>query len=134
MRFLKNDKFNKSILVISDIHLGAGYMVDGKRNYLEDFHYDSELVDFLEYYSSNEYAGREVELIINGDLFDLLAVPFVEYFDDDPIRLWIRNLNVLPHHAIHHFLPNHWRSAWCLSCDFLTRLAGVWEGGRHESL
>lgn len=83
MRFLRNDKFNKCILVISDIHLGAGYMVKGERNYLEDFHYDSELVDFLEYYSTGEYSNREVELIINGDLFDLLAVPFVEYFDDE---------------------------------------------------
>ncbi len=29
------------------------------------------------------YQEREVELIINGDFFDLLAVPFVPYFDDE---------------------------------------------------
>tara|TARA_R110002072_G_scaffold276051_1_gene437507 strand:+ start:247861 stop:249000 length:1140 start_codon:yes stop_codon:yes gene_type:complete len=83
MRFLRKNKINKTILVISDIHLGAGNLVDGKRNYLEDFHYDRELVDFLEYYSSSEYSNREIELIINGDLFDFLAVPFVPYFDDE---------------------------------------------------
>ncbi len=83
MRFLRKKKISRTILVISDIHLGAGTIVDGRRNYLEDFHYDKELVDFIEYYSSNEYLGREVELIINGDLFDLLAVPFVKFFDDE---------------------------------------------------
>jgi UDP-2,3-diacylglucosamine pyrophosphatase LpxH len=83
MRFLRKNKTEKSILVISDIHLGAGVLVDGKRNYLEDFHFDKELVDFLDYYSCGDYQNKEVELIINGDLFDLLAVPFVNYFDDE---------------------------------------------------
>ncbi|CBW26979.1 conserved hypothetical protein [Halobacteriovorax marinus SJ] len=83
MRFLRKNKIEKTILVISDIHLGAGVVVNGRRNYLEDFHFDEELVDFLDYYSSGDYLNREVELIINGDLFDLLAVPFVNYFDDE---------------------------------------------------
>ncbi len=83
MRFLRKNKIDKSILVISDIHLGAGVMVNGKRNYLEDFHFDKELVDFLDFYSADDYLNREVELIINGDLFDLLAVPFVNFFDDE---------------------------------------------------
>jgi UDP-2,3-diacylglucosamine pyrophosphatase LpxH len=69
--------------VISDIHLGAGAYVAGKHNYLEDFHHDNELVEFLEYYSTGDFLNREVELIINGDLFDLLAVPFVPFFDDE---------------------------------------------------
>ncbi len=83
MRFLRENKINKTVLIISDIHLGAGYTVDGKRNYLEDFHYDKELVDFLNYHSTGSFANREIELIINGDLFDLLAVPFVPFFDDE---------------------------------------------------
>ena len=83
MRFLHRDKIEKTILVISDIHLGAGTYVDGKRNYLEDFHYDQEMVDFLDYYSSGSYSEQTVELVINGDFFDLLAVPFVKYFDDE---------------------------------------------------
>lgn len=83
MRFLRANKAKKTILVISDIHLGAGTYVNGVRNILEDFHYDEEMVDFLNYYSKGDYEKREVELIINGDLFDLLAVPYVEYFDDE---------------------------------------------------
>jgi UDP-2,3-diacylglucosamine pyrophosphatase LpxH len=82
MRFLQKNKTKKTILVISDIHLGAGVYVHGKRNYLEDFHSDKELVDFLDYFSTGDYQNREVELIINGDLFDFLAVPFVHHFDD----------------------------------------------------
>ena len=83
MRFLRKDKVNRIILVISDTHLGAGIYVDGKRNYLEDFHYDQEMVEFLKYYSSGRHLNQDVELIINGDFFDLLAVPFVKYFDDE---------------------------------------------------
>jgi UDP-2,3-diacylglucosamine pyrophosphatase LpxH len=83
MRFLQKNKTSKTLLVISDIHLGAGVLVNGKRNYLEDFHFDKELVDFLDYFSTGEFQNKEVELIINGDLFDLLAVPFVNYFDDE---------------------------------------------------
>jgi len=83
MRFLRGHKARKTILVISDIHLGAGAYINGMRNFLEDFHYDEEMVEFIEYYCTGEYEKKEVELVINGDLFDLLAVPFVEYFDDE---------------------------------------------------
>lgn len=57
--------------------------MDGQRNYLEDFHHDEEMVEFLEYYSTGDYLNREVELVINGDLFDLLAVPYVSFYDDE---------------------------------------------------
>ena len=84
MRFLrKRNKAQKTILVISDVHLGAGEVFDGKRNPLEDFEADQELVEFLKFYSSKDYQGMEVELIINGDFLDLLAVPYVRYFDDE---------------------------------------------------
>jgi UDP-2,3-diacylglucosamine pyrophosphatase LpxH len=83
MRFLRKNDIQKTILVISDIHLGAGVTVNGKRNSLEDFYHDKELVEFIEYYSNDLYGNKEVELIINGDLFDLLAVPFVPFFDDE---------------------------------------------------
>jgi UDP-2,3-diacylglucosamine pyrophosphatase LpxH len=84
MRVLrKNKKLEKLILVISDLHLGAGAVVDGRRNALEDFQSDQELVDFFVYYSTGDYASVEVEIIINGDFLDLLAVPFVKCFDDE---------------------------------------------------
>ncbi len=83
MKFLQKNKINKTIIVVSDLHLGAGISVNNRRNFLEDFHYDKELIEFIEYHSSGHYLDREVELIINGDFFDLLAVPFVKYFDDE---------------------------------------------------
>lgn len=84
MKFLKRSKKSKkTVLVISDLHLGAGDEVNGRKNPLEDFHSDKELVDFISYYSSGEYQNKDVELIINGDFLDLLAVPFVPYFDDE---------------------------------------------------
>lgn len=84
MKFLKNFKKSKKIiLVISDLHLGAGHEYEGRKNPLEDFYADRELVDFFEYYSKGEYQSREIELIINGDFLDFLAVPFVPFFDDE---------------------------------------------------
>lgn len=83
MRFLKKNKTDKIILCVSDLHLGAGNFYEGRKNNLEDFNYDKEFVEFLEFYSSGGYQKVEVELIINGDFLDFLAVPFVEYFDDE---------------------------------------------------
>ncbi len=83
MRFLQKDKIKKTVIILSDLHLGAGAKVGDRRNHLEEFHYDKELVDLFEYYSSDEYFGRDVELVLNGDVFDFLAVPFVKYFDDE---------------------------------------------------
>lgn len=83
MTFLQKSNIKKTILVISDLHLGAGFIVNKRKNFLEDFHYDKELIEFIEYHGSMHYQEREVELIINGDFLDLLAVPFVPYFDDE---------------------------------------------------
>lgn len=83
MKFLQKNNILKTIVVVSDLHLGAGVNVNKRHNFLEDFHYDKELIEFIEYHSSGYYLDREVELIINGDFFDLLAVPFVKYFDDE---------------------------------------------------
>lgn len=83
MKSLQKSNIKKTILVISDLHLGAGLIVNKRKNVLEDFHYDKELIEFIEYHSGGHYLEREVELIINGDFFDLLAVPFVPYFDDE---------------------------------------------------
>jgi UDP-2,3-diacylglucosamine pyrophosphatase LpxH len=60
-------------IVVSDCHLGAGATLpDGGINPLEDFRKDDKFVEFLEYYSSGEYAGADLELVINGDFFDML--------------------------------------------------------------
>jgi UDP-2,3-diacylglucosamine pyrophosphatase LpxH len=83
MKSHQKNNVQKVILVISDLHLSAGKMFKGKRNLLEDFHYDNELIDFLKYYSSGDYKDVPVELVINGDFLDFLAVPYVEYYDDE---------------------------------------------------
>jgi UDP-2,3-diacylglucosamine pyrophosphatase LpxH len=62
-------------LVISDFHLSRGkWLPDGRRNPLEDFHQDERFREFLEHYSNGFYQDAEVELIVNGDFFDPLAV------------------------------------------------------------
>ncbi len=71
--------------VISDLHLGAGDALNGG-NRLEDFTADEKLVNFLhEITQESERDQREVELIINGDLFEFLQVPSVDQFDAQAI-------------------------------------------------
>lgn len=83
MKSHQKNNVEKVILVISDLHLSAGKMIKGKRNLLEDFHYDNELIEFLNYYSRGDYENVAVELVINGDFLDFLAVPYVQYYDDE---------------------------------------------------
>lgn len=83
MRFLQKNKKNKTVLVISDLHLGAGKYLENNFNCLEDFHFDKELVEFFTFFCTGEYSSRDVELIINGDFLDFLAVPYVKHFDDE---------------------------------------------------
>ena len=62
-------------LVVSDFHLGHGRTTpDGAVNSLEDFISDEAFADMLEFYRTGEYADAEVELVLNGDIFECLAV------------------------------------------------------------
>ncbi len=62
-------------LVVSDFHLGKGrYFRDGTQNILEDFIYDREFVEFLNYYRSGPFADADVELVLNGDILNLLQI------------------------------------------------------------
>jgi UDP-2,3-diacylglucosamine pyrophosphatase LpxH len=62
-------------LVVSDFHLGKGpYREDGSVNVFEDFRHDVKFAEFLDYHRAGDYARDEVELIANGDLFNLLSV------------------------------------------------------------
>jgi len=60
-------------IVLSDLHLGTGTR-RGQLNPLEDFIHDDRFVELVEHY--DQLAGPEgsVELILNGDIFDLLKV------------------------------------------------------------
>jgi len=62
-------------IVISDLHLSDGQR-EGELNPWENFYHDDKLAEFLRYYSTDYYEDEEVELIINGDFFDLLQVRY----------------------------------------------------------
>ncbi len=98
MRFLgKSKKLKKLTLVISDLHLSAGVYLNGRRNVLEDFQSDIELSNFLKYYSKTDSSIEELELIINGDFLDFLAVPYVKVFDDE---FWSEKASIEKLHLI----------------------------------
>lgn len=62
-------------LVVSDFHLGKGrYFRDGTQNILEDFIYDREFGEFVQYYRTGGFIDADVELILNGDILNLLQI------------------------------------------------------------
>ncbi len=67
-------------IVLSDLHLGAGREQEG--NPLEDFSSDPEFVALMqEIAAESDRDGSDVELILNGDVFEMLQVPHVDHFD-----------------------------------------------------
>lgn len=60
-------------LVVSDLHLGTGIQ-KGKPNPLEDFFEDDRFAELLAHYERISGPDTEIELILNGDIFDLLKV------------------------------------------------------------
>jgi UDP-2,3-diacylglucosamine pyrophosphatase LpxH len=69
-------------IVISDFHIADG-QESGFLNPWENFHHDAKLAELLRYYSTDYYEDEEVELIINGDFFDLLQVRYDGGFPDE---------------------------------------------------
>jgi UDP-2,3-diacylglucosamine pyrophosphatase LpxH len=70
-------------LVTSDMHLSSGRFVDGQQNPYEDFFFDTEFCEFLDYFSTGVYGdGCEVELVLNGDVLDFLNVQIGGEFVD----------------------------------------------------
>lgn len=113
-------------LVVSDFHLGKGrYFEDGTLNLLEDFIYDKEFSEFLTFYRSGLYANADVELILNGDILNLLQMDTFgvhthlitersvvravnriiqghpEFFEA------LRKFAATPHHSISYVVGNH---------------------------
>lgn len=60
-------------LVVSDLHLGTGVR-QGELNPYEDFLHDDRFAELLAHYSAEADADTEIELVLNGDIFDLLKV------------------------------------------------------------
>jgi len=72
---------SKYKIVVSDLHLGRGRVLsDGSINILEDFLADREFLEFMEFYSSGKFFDSEVELILNGDILNLLQVDYRGYY------------------------------------------------------
>jgi UDP-2,3-diacylglucosamine pyrophosphatase LpxH len=60
-------------LVLSDLHLGSGSR-RGELNPFEDFYHDDRYAELLAHYEKIAGESGEVELILNGDIFDLLKI------------------------------------------------------------
>ncbi|MFH1531613.1 MAG: hypothetical protein ABIK09_12870 [Pseudomonadota bacterium] len=58
-------------LVVSDLHVGTG-SATGQFNPFEDFHDDRQFRAFVDHFCAAPYAQTPVELILAGDIFDLL--------------------------------------------------------------
>src|SRR5205823_10585063 len=72
---------SKLKVIVSDFHLGEG-QERGSLNPWENFHHDDKFAELLRYYSTDYYEDEDVELIINGDFFDLLQVHYDGEFTD----------------------------------------------------
>ncbi|MDP7321619.1 MAG: hypothetical protein QF441_13490 [Bacteriovoracaceae bacterium] len=63
------------MLVLSDFHLGKGRFLDnGQINILEDFDEDEKFSEFLDHYSTGTYYFSDVNVILNGDILNLIQM------------------------------------------------------------
>lgn len=68
-------------LIVSDLHLGAGRVLpDGSLNLLEEFYFDEKFSEFLDYYTTGMWVDYQVELILNGDIFNFLQTDYSGHF------------------------------------------------------
>lgn len=68
-------------LIVSDLHLGVGRVLEsGQINSLEEFYFDEKFVEFLHFYQTGKYANHDVEIILNGDIFNFLQVDYREHY------------------------------------------------------
>jgi UDP-2,3-diacylglucosamine pyrophosphatase LpxH len=71
---------NKTKIVVSDMHLGAGHIDEG--NVLEDFECDEDFAGLVYDLIAESQANKiEMELILNGDIFEFWQVPALEHPD-----------------------------------------------------
>ncbi|PIK15334.1 hypothetical protein [Halobacteriovorax sp. JY17] len=69
------------ILSLSDLHLGKGkFLKNGQLNILEDFFEDQRFYEFCEFYSSDQFYSKEVHLVLNGDILNLIQIDFEGVF------------------------------------------------------
>lgn len=68
-------------LVVSDLHLGSGTTA-GELNPFEDFHFDRQFEEFLDFHCQGRAGSRPLELVLNGDILDFLKVEIDGQFPD----------------------------------------------------
>jgi len=69
------------ILSISDLHIGKGkFLKNGQLNILEDFFEDQRFFEFCEYYSTKDNYSKEVHLVLNGDILNLIQIDYEGVF------------------------------------------------------
>ncbi|MCA1553428.1 MAG: hypothetical protein LC737_03525, partial [Chloroflexi bacterium] len=79
-RILEHSVAGKIIILVSDLHIGAGR--SGGGNVLEDFTSDTAFAELLSGVARESVAsGRAAELIVNGDFGEFLQVPTRATYD-----------------------------------------------------
>ena len=77
---------NHRVVVVSDLHLSGGqYFKNGKYRATENFFYDDEFANFLNYLEKNQ-SEKPWKLIINGDFIDFIRL--TEYPFPDEYNYW----------------------------------------------
>lgn len=75
------DELSKVKLVVSDLHFGTGlHSVSGGHNSFEEFYFDDKFAEFLDYHTTSKFKEIEVELILNGDIFNFLQIDYKGHF------------------------------------------------------
>lgn len=63
----------KRFIILSDLHLGEGRIINGQINYKEDFVYDEDFYEFLRWWvKDSQSSGYDFTLVLNGDIFDII--------------------------------------------------------------
>lgn len=73
---------SRPIVVIGDLHMGPGRDAGGNWHAVEDFRWRDEFIRFLD--ALNTQGGGNTDLVINGDLFELLQSPSVPCTHSEP--------------------------------------------------
>ncbi|MBM4386590.1 MAG: hypothetical protein FJ088_02560 [Deltaproteobacteria bacterium] len=134
---------------MSDFHLGTG-RGRGMYNTHEDFFQDEKFAQLLELYSTEIHEHLDVELIINGDFFDLVKVHYKGDFTDEiteeisinkvrrcvaghPVVMnAIRNFLSMPGKSLTYIIGNHDLEMWYEKAQEVFTEAVAYEWNRER--
>lgn len=85
------------MLVLSDFHLGKGkFLENGHINILEDFDEDEKFAEFLDHYSTGTHYFSDINVILNGDIFNLIQMDvdgvFTHLLTEDNITQMVQEI------------------------------------------